>query len=176
MPDVGEPGEIEGGGPTSSAFFIDAPDHAKRSARICARRSVVELRSSVACGKAFAGRAEVRPSMRYMCLIYNPADEAATAPEALAAALPAYHAFTEEARARKAYVDAAALANPTSATTVHALPGKHSITDGPFVESKEWLGGYFVLECATLDDAIDLVQRIPVAPGGAVEIRPIRDT
>ena len=114
--------------------------------------------------------------MRYMCLIYSPSEDLGRTAEEFAAGLPAYIAFTDEARARKAYVDAAALADTTSATTVRVRDGQRVITDGPFLETKEWLGGYFVLECASLDEAIDLAARIPGVQRGSVEIRPILGT
>ena len=67
---------------------------------------------------------------------------------------------------------------PTSAaTTVRARNGKAAITDGPFAETKEQLGGYHLVECRNLDEAIGLAQRIPtLRAGGAVEVRPLEST
>ncbi len=69
--------------------------------------------------------------------------------------------------------DAAALHPSSTATTVRVRDRKTLITDGPFAESKEQFGGFYVLECKDLDQAIDWVAQMPNAMDGAIEIRPI---
>ncbi|MBV8600067.1 MAG: YciI family protein [Candidatus Eremiobacteraeota bacterium] len=108
--------------------------------------------------------------MKYMLLIYT-ADR--PAPEARAAAMPAWIAYTEELQRRKAYVAAAPLAEPSSATTVRAHSGKRTVTDGPFAEKKEWLGGYYLIEAESLDQAIEAAAMCPAAKYGSIEVRPI---
>jgi hypothetical protein len=110
--------------------------------------------------------------MQYMCLIYGLKD--LQLPEAEEQKLfAAYGAFTEEARASGKMVDGAPLQGIETATTVRVRDGKRVITDGPFAETKEWLGGFYTFECATLDEAIDWAARIPGAAYGSIEVRPI---
>lgn len=72
------------------------------------------------------------------------------------------------------HVASAQLQPVSAAVTIRAGKGKPSVTDGPFAESKEQLGGYHLLECGDLDEALALAQRIPTIPfGGAVEVRPL---
>jgi hypothetical protein len=84
-----------------------------------------------------------------------------------------YSAFTEEAREAGKLSDGAELAPTSAATTVRVRDEELLVTDGPFVETKEALGGYFVLECETLDEAVALAAKIPGAEHGAVEVRPV---
>jgi hypothetical protein len=109
--------------------------------------------------------------MKYMLLIYVP-DRPST-PEERAAAMPAWEAYTKELHKRGAYIDGNPLADTSSATTVRAPNGKRAVTDGPFAETKEWLGGYYLLECKSLDDAIEAAAMCPAAKYGAIEVRPI---
>ncbi len=109
--------------------------------------------------------------MQYMLLIYVP--NRPVTPEEMQAAMPAWNAYTEELKAKKAYVAGAPLAEPTSATTVRAQNGKRTVTDGPFAETKEWLGGYYLLDCKSLDDAIELAAKCPAAQYGSIELRPV---
>ena len=109
--------------------------------------------------------------MKYMMLIYVPGRP--TSPEELEKAMPAWEAYSKELASRKALIDGAPLADPTSATTIRAHNGKRTVTDGPFAETKEWLGGYYLLECPTLDDAIELAGKCPAAQYGSIEVRPL---
>ena len=73
------------------------------------------------------------------------------------------------------YLDAAPL-QPTSATTrVKVRDGKRHVTDGPFAETREQIGGYFLIDAKNLDEAIDIAGRIPGARIGIVEVRPVRE-
>jgi len=73
------------------------------------------------------------------------------------------------------YLDAAPLHSASTATTVQVRDGKRLVTDGPFAETREQLGGYFLIDASNLDEAIEIAARIPGARIGAVEIRPIRE-
>jgi hypothetical protein len=112
--------------------------------------------------------------VRYMLLIYG--DEAAGAQASQAdqeAEYTAYTEFTNYVRERDAMQSGEALMPTTSATTVRVRDGKTLTTDGPFAETKEQLGGYYVVTCQNLDEAIDIAARIPGAQRGSVEVRPI---
>jgi hypothetical protein len=111
--------------------------------------------------------------MQYMCLIYAPTDAPELSPEEGAKLHAEYYAFTEEARASGKMVDGAPLQPPEDATTVRVREGKRVVTDGPFAETKEWLGGFYTFECASLDEALDWAAKIPGARYGSIEVRPI---
>jgi hypothetical protein len=110
--------------------------------------------------------------MRYLLLIYT--DEAAESqqtPEEQQAVMQAYLAFGERFRAQ---IRGGEALQPTStATMVRVRDGKTLTTDGPFAETKEQLGGYYVVEGENLDEAIALAAAIPGALHGAIEVRPI---
>lgn len=84
-----------------------------------------------------------------------------------------YGAFTEEVKSAGAYVDGNPLQGIDTATTVRVRGGKVETTDGPFVETKEHLGGYYILDCANLDDALAYAAKIPTAEYGSIEVRPV---
>jgi len=86
-----------------------------------------------------------------------------------------YAAFTEGIRRSGHYVDCNRLLPPTTACTVRVRDGKVSTTDGPFAETKEHVGGYYVIEARDLNEAIRIAAKIPGARVGAVEVRPIAD-
>ena len=114
--------------------------------------------------------------MRYLLLICG--DE--TAMEALSpteseAMLAEYGAFGEEMGARGVLRGGERLRPSTDATTVRVREGDVLSTDGPFAETKEQVGGYFVVECSDLDAAIEIAAKIPGARTGSVEVRPIWD-
>jgi hypothetical protein len=113
--------------------------------------------------------------MKYMLLIYGEPAEREPTPEEWAAAMPAWVAYGEELRKRGAYIDAAPLAPPASATTVRVRDGNRVVTDGPFAETKEVLGGYYIIEAPTLDGALEAAAMCPGAKNGSVEIRPLVD-
>jgi hypothetical protein len=111
--------------------------------------------------------------MRYLALIYT--SEQATAPSngGPQQMMSEYGAFTEMIKQRGAYLGGEALQPSSTATTVRLRDGSLSTIDGPFAETKEQLGGYYLLECKDLDEAIDLAGKIPGARSGAIEVRPI---
>jgi hypothetical protein len=83
-----------------------------------------------------------------------------------------YRAFGEEARAAGKLVDGAELQAATTATTVRVRSDETIVTDGPFAETREQLGGYYVLDCDSIDEAVALAAKIPAAQHGTIEVRP----
>jgi hypothetical protein len=114
--------------------------------------------------------------MKYLCLIY--ADETLwpKMPKAEADKMFAeYYEFTDGIRKSGHYVGGNRLEPVQAATTVRVRNGKMSTTDGPFAETKEQLGGYYLVEAKDLNEAIQLASRIPGARVGSVEVRPIAE-
>lgn len=114
--------------------------------------------------------------MRYLCLIYENEKAWETFPPAESeAVMNEYFQFTEDIRKNGKYVAGEALQPTATATTVRVRNGKVSTTDGPFAETKEQLGGFYLIEAADLNDAIQVASRIPSARHGSIEIRPVVD-
>ena len=110
--------------------------------------------------------------MLYMLLIYNCERPEPGDPE-FGEALARVNAFADECRRRGAFVSGHPLRAESTATTVSVRDGKTLITDGPFAETHEHLGGYYVLDCRNLDEALELAQLCPMAEVGSIEVRPI---
>ena len=113
--------------------------------------------------------------MQYALLIYTPEPESQPSPEELAAQMDEYNAFTDHLRAKGAMKAGEALESVESATTVRVVDGKTITTDGPFAETKETLGGFYLVEAADLDEAIAYAAMIPGARHGCIEVRPVWD-
>jgi hypothetical protein len=114
--------------------------------------------------------------MKYLCLIYEDEKQRATMSKAETEALTAeYFAVMGEIQKSGHYLGGNALQPVATATTVRVRNGKVSATDGPFAETKEQLGGFFLIEARDLDDAIHVASRIPGARLGSIEVRPIRE-
>ena len=114
--------------------------------------------------------------MRYLCLIYENEKGWESMPKDQADAIMGeYFAFTDDIRKHGQYVAGEALQPTHAATTVRVRNGKISTTDGPFAETKEQLGGYYMLETETLDEALRWAAKCPGAADGCVEVRPIVD-
>jgi hypothetical protein len=112
--------------------------------------------------------------MKVMALIYGDQSVWEKASDAQREAVYAsYKAFGDEAREAGVLAGGAELASTRDATTVRVRNQETLVTDGPYAEVKEALGGYYVLEVDTMDQALDLAARIPGAEHGAVEVRPI---
>jgi hypothetical protein len=111
--------------------------------------------------------------MRYLLLIYRQESDDPPPDDVAAASHAAYAAFTADVRARGLFQAGEALAPTTTATTVRVLDGQIVATDGPFAETKEALGGFYLIDARDLDEAIETAARIPAASEGAIEIRPI---
>jgi hypothetical protein len=111
--------------------------------------------------------------MQYALLIYGP-EPADDAPDDLMAAeFQAYAEFTNHLVVRGAMKGGEALQPTASATTVQVRDGRTITTDGPFAETKETLGGFYLVEAADLDEAIAYAAMIPGAKGGSIEVRPV---
>ena len=112
--------------------------------------------------------------MQYLCLIYsNESDEPRPGTPEGDAHINAYMAFGEEIKQKGAYVGGNALNSVSTASTIRVRDGKVQTTDGPFAETKEQLGGYYLLECKDLDEALEYAAKIPSAKIGSVEVRPV---
>jgi hypothetical protein len=112
--------------------------------------------------------------MQYMALIY--ADDAAwdgVSDEERASVYSRYQALAEDARAAGVMKGGDELGPTRDATTVRVRDAQMLVVDGPYAEAKEVLGGYFLFECATIDDAVEWAARMPAAEHGAVEVRPV---
>jgi hypothetical protein len=112
--------------------------------------------------------------MKYLCLIYD--DEAvleAMPKNAADAFLGEYFAFTEEIGRSGHLVAGEALHPVASATTIRIRSGKLTATDGPFAETREQLGGFYLIEARDLNEAIQVASRIPSVRIGSIEIRPV---
>jgi len=115
--------------------------------------------------------------MRYLVLIYdedtaNPPAEPPD-PAVWAQVMVDYDAYTQMLRDRGAHIGGEALEDVTTATTVRVRDGQTMTTDGPFAETKEALGGFYVIEAKDLDEALELGAACPGAKTGSVEVRPI---
>lgn len=112
--------------------------------------------------------------MQYMLLIHSTEGlEPKPGTPEMEAHMHAYFAFTEKMRESGRLVAGDALHPVASATTVRVRDGAVQTTDGPFAETKEQLGGYYILDCKDLDDALACAAEIPSAAFGSVEVRPV---
>ncbi len=114
--------------------------------------------------------------MKYLCLIYGDESqwETMSKPES-EKIFGEYFEYTENIKKSGHYVGGNPLQPTRTATTVRVRNGKVSSTDGPFAETKEQLGGYYLVEAKDLNDAIQLASRIPGARLGSIEVRPISE-
>jgi hypothetical protein len=113
-------------------------------------------------------------TVRYLCLIYDDEGKWGTMSKDQAdAILGEYFAFTDGIKKSGHHLAGEALQPTQSATTVRVRNGKVSTTDGPFAETKEQLGGYYLIEAKDLNDAIQVASKIPSARFGSVEVRPL---
>lgn len=112
--------------------------------------------------------------MQYMLLIYNCERPEPGDPD-FAEALARVNAFADECRRRGVFVSGHPPQPERTATTVSVRDGRTLITDGPFAETHEHLGGAYVLDCRNLDEALELAALCPLAELGSIEVRPIVD-
>lgn len=111
--------------------------------------------------------------MRYLLLIYTAEPTAAVPEDVMPSEMEAYNAFTQWSVDRGLFKAGEALHPTSAATTVRVRDGRTLTTDGPFAETKEALGGFYLIEAKDLDEAIDCAARIPGAKHGSIEVRPI---
>ena len=110
----------------------------------------------------------------YLMLIYTPAENPLS-PEEMAEMSPQWDAYTESLREAGVYLGGNALQGTDVATTVRVRDGETQITDGPFAETKEVLGGYYLLDAPDLDTVLAHATRVPNIAFGSTEVRPILD-
>ncbi len=111
--------------------------------------------------------------MRYMLLVYGAESELGA--DERNACYGESAALARDLAERGVYRDASPLHLVDTATSVRVRDGKRMVTDGPFAETREQLGGYYIVDTATLDDAIAVAERIPGARWGTIEIRPVME-
>jgi len=112
--------------------------------------------------------------MQYMLLIYgNEADRQTRSEKQMKDMLAAYTAYTTAMKESGAYVAGDALQSSTAATTVRMVEGRSKVLNGPYAETKEQLGGYYLIDVADLDAALTWAARCPGAQYGAIEVRPV---
>ncbi len=112
--------------------------------------------------------------MKYILLIYDDPKvwEAMTESE-IGKLMAEYRQFTDELHASGHFIAGSQLQPETSATSVRKREGKVLLTDGPFMETRETLGGYYLVNAKDLDEAVSLAERIPSARYGTIEVRPL---
>jgi hypothetical protein len=109
--------------------------------------------------------------MKYMLLVYL--DEQALSETEREHCYVKSAQLTQDLNASGHYLDASPLHPIATATSVRVRDGKRVVTDGPFAETREQLGGYYIIEAPDLDEAMGIAERIPVASVGTIEIRPV---
>jgi hypothetical protein len=124
-----------------------------------------------------ADGAAMRPrrcAVKYLLTIYG--DESSRndiTPEDGAREMAAYGTFTEDLQAAGAMLGGEGLQPTSTATTVRVRDGETLVTDGPFAETKEQLGGFYLIDVESLDEAIEIASRVPSARVGSIEVRPL---
>jgi hypothetical protein len=111
--------------------------------------------------------------VKYLLLIY--ADEQALSDTERAQCYGESRALAHEINAAGQYLSAAPLYPTSTATSVRVREGKRVVTDGPFAETREQLGGFFMIDASDLDEAIAIAERLPMASRGTIEVRPVVD-
>ncbi len=113
--------------------------------------------------------------MQYLLLIYeNEQNFSQMKPDDMQAMAGEYGTFTQSIAQSGHYKGGNPLHPTTAAKTVRVRAGKRQTTDGPFAETREQLGGYYLIDAGTIDEAVTIAERIPAARTGSIEVRPIR--
>jgi hypothetical protein len=113
--------------------------------------------------------------MKYMLLMYANESESPTDPETQQSLFQAWVNYMKEGKAAGVLLSNNGLLSVTHATTVRVRDGKTLTADGPFAETHEQLGGFSVVECKDLDEAVRWAAKIPTAKYGTIEVRPLWD-
>ena len=114
--------------------------------------------------------------MRYLCLIYLDEKELSAVPEAEVSALNARHLELNEQLLKSGhFIEAEALGPISETSCVRIRDQKMTLTDGPFMETKEVVAGFYLIDARDLNEAINIAARLPSAPMGTVEVRPCRN-
>ena len=112
--------------------------------------------------------------MKYLCLIYDEEKKMATvSPKDGEAFMGEYFAFTDSIKKSGHYIAGEALQRVETATTLRNRNGKLSTTDGPFAETREQLGGFYMIDAKDLNEALQIAARIPSVRTGSIEVRPV---
>src|SRR5690349_16957777 len=112
--------------------------------------------------------------MKFLCLIYDEEKKWATLSKAeVETVMAEYRAFTDSIKKSGHYIGGDRLQATATAKTVRIRNGKTSKTDGPFAETKEQLGGYYLIDAKDINDATEVASRIPSARLGSIEVRPL---
>lgn len=111
--------------------------------------------------------------MQYLLLIYSEPRTEAPPQDQLEAEMAEWFTYTEDIRKAGVYVDGNALEPVNTATSVRLKDGERVVTDGPFAETREVLGGYYLVDVPDLDAALDWAAKCPGARHGSMEVRPI---
>ncbi len=114
--------------------------------------------------------------MKYLLQIWGDEREFfESGPEGIMQMVEEYRALTEEMQAAGVFLLGEGLQPTATATSVQVRNGETTVTDGPFAETKEQLGGILLIECADLDQALEWAARVPGARGGTIEVRPVSE-
>jgi hypothetical protein len=115
--------------------------------------------------------------MKYMLSIIGEeaTRESDPTPEEMRAMIEPWSEYSREVVEAGAFVAGEGLQPSASATTVRHEGGERVVSDGPFADTKEQFGGFYLLECADLDEALEWAKKVPVAEGGSVEVKPVMD-
>lgn len=113
--------------------------------------------------------------MKYALLIYSSEDAGPQGEQEMMEEMPQWFAFTEELSQAGANLGGEALLPAATATTVQVRDGQRITTDGPFAETKEVLGGFYIIEADNVDDALAWAEKIPASPYGSIEVRPVME-
>ena len=115
--------------------------------------------------------------MKYMLLIHDSEKAwAALGEDERQQVMATYRRFSAEIQSTGQFISGSQLQATSNATSVRVRNGKRLVTDGPFAETREQLGGYFLVEACDLDEAIALAERLPSALTGTIEVRPLAET
>jgi hypothetical protein len=132
------------------------------------RAPVVRRTNEAASPAAQGGR-----PVQYLVLIYTEEPAEAPDPAQMGAVMEEYNAYTQMLRDTGKYVAGEALQPTATATTVRIRDGQTLTTDGPFAETKEALGGFYLIECASKQEALDWAKKNPLSADSVVEVRPV---
>ncbi len=116
--------------------------------------------------------------MRYMLIIVGPEgdEQDQRSPEEIREAMGAWSDYSNALSEAGAFIAGEGLQPSGTATTVtRTEDDERIVSDGPFAETKEQVGGFYLIECANLDEALEWTKKIPVSPGNSVEVRPVMD-
>jgi hypothetical protein len=113
--------------------------------------------------------------MKYLLVFVRDQDAMYGTDEDTKAGMDAWNEFNREAREAGVMVANEALELPQTAKTVRVTEGSHTVTDGPFAETKEQLGGFCLIDVEGLDDAIAWAKKVPLRPDSSIEVRAVKD-